>query len=137
MGSVAGLRLLLDTHVWVNSILEPRRLTPPVARALENPDHELWLSAISIWEVSILIRKGRIHVEDPKGAWIRASLLAWPMVEAPVTIEIALAADSLAASPTDPADRILVATALVLDLTLVTADKRLLKQKQIKVLLDR
>jgi PIN domain nuclease of toxin-antitoxin system len=42
------MRLLLDTHIWLWSLLEPERLGKRAANALKNPDNELWLSPISI-----------------------------------------------------------------------------------------
>src|SRR5262245_15865275 len=44
------LKLLLDTHIWLWSQLAPERLSKKVARALEAPTSELWLSPISVWE---------------------------------------------------------------------------------------
>ncbi len=41
------MRLLLDTHIWIWALLEPERLAPAVAEALEHEDNELWLSPIS------------------------------------------------------------------------------------------
>jgi PIN domain nuclease of toxin-antitoxin system len=45
------VRLLLDTHIWLGSQLEPDRLIPKVRSALEDPEAELWLSSISVWEL--------------------------------------------------------------------------------------
>ena len=53
------MRLLLDTHIWIWSLISPERLSPEVRRALSGPDHELWLSAISVWET---LEIGRAHV---------------------------------------------------------------------------
>jgi len=131
------LKLLLDTHIWVRQILEPEKLTLRVVRELENPANELWLSPISLVEVQSLICKGRIEVNQPAEAWIRSGLATVLVLEAPVTFEIALSAESFREWLTDPCDRILAATAQVLELTLVTADKRLLHLSQIELLPDR
>ena len=131
------MKLLLDTHIWVRQILEPEKLTLRVVRELENPANELWLSPISLVEVQSLIYKGRIEVEQPAEAWIRSGLATVLVLEAPVTFEIALSAESFREWLTDPFDRILAATAQVLELTLVTADKRLLHLSQIELLPDR
>jgi PIN domain nuclease of toxin-antitoxin system len=130
------LKLLLDTHVWVHQVLEPEKLTRRVVRALENPENELWLSAVSLVEVQSLIYKGRIRVEQPADDWIRSGLASVLVLEAPVTFEIALSAESFREWLTDPFDRILAATAQVLELTLVTADKKLLNLTQIELLPD-
>ena len=59
MGGTA-LRLLLDTHIWLWSALEPGRLSERVSRALDDPKNELWLSPISVWETLVLARKARV-----------------------------------------------------------------------------
>lgn len=131
------LKLLLDTHVWLWSLLEPGRLPPKVAAALANPDTERWLSPLSIWEALLLIERKRLEVDRPGEAWVREALERAPIVEAPVTREVAIASRSLRTQHKDPVDRFLAATAVVFELTLVTADARLLALKDIKVLAAR
>jgi PIN domain nuclease of toxin-antitoxin system len=118
------LRLLLDTHVWIWSVLEPDRISGRLARELSDPGNELWLSPISVWEALLLHSKQRLRLSPDPAAWVMQA--AAPLHEAPLTIEIAIAAHELAFSHPDPADRFLAATAGVLGLTLVTADQRLL-----------
>jgi PIN domain nuclease of toxin-antitoxin system len=137
MGNEPRLKLLLDTHIWVHQILEPEKLTRRVARALDHPENEQWLSAASVVEIQSLIYKKRIGVTQPAEVWIRSGLAGAPVLEAPVTFEIALAAEAFREWIPDPVDRILVATAMVLELTLVTADKKLLTLTQIDLLPDR
>ena len=48
------MKLLLDTHIWLWSVLEPHRLSRRVAKALQDSSNELWLSPISIWELIVL-----------------------------------------------------------------------------------
>ena len=57
------MKLLLDTHIWIWSLLEPELLVPGVRAELRSPENELWLSPISIWEAMILLERGRIVVE--------------------------------------------------------------------------
>lgn len=120
------MKLLLDTHIWIWALLEPARLSAGVRSALESPDNEIWLSPVSVWEASILAERGRIAVSGDVRTWIRQMLSALPRREAPLTHEIAIASRHVALSHEDPADRFLAATASVLELTLVTADERLL-----------
>lgn len=128
------MRLLLDTHIWLWSLLEPARLAKLVAAELENPDNELWLSPISLWEVLILVEKRRVVLDLDAAVWIRRVLARVPFKEAPLNHEVALKSRSLSLAHQDPADRFLAATALVYDLTLVTADERLLHSKELHVL---
>ena len=131
------MKLLLDTHIWLWSLLEPDRLSRRVAQALKNPANELWLSPISTWEVGVLVRKRRLELGQEVGAWVARALSEVPLKEAPLTHEIALEAPSIALPHQDPADRFLAATAKVLGLTLVTEDARLLEVEGFSVLANR
>ncbi len=131
------MKLLLDTHIWLWSLLEPSKLTRTVARELRNPANELWLSPISIWETLILFEKGRLPSEQSGVEWLRAALDETPTTEAPLTVQVVLAAASLKLPHRDPADRFLIATANVFELTLVTADETLLRSRQVAVLANR
>ena len=128
------MKLLLDTHIWIWSKLEPKRLGPRVLRELSNSDNELWLSPVSVWEALVLMQKRRIQVEQPF-AWVERA--AEQMNEAPLTREIVSAGLALPLAQSDPADRFLAATAKVLKLTLVTADQRLLGLGEIASLANR
>jgi PIN domain nuclease of toxin-antitoxin system len=52
------VNLLLDTHIWLWSLLSPERLTPTVRAALTSGDRRLWLSPRSVWEACLLIERG-------------------------------------------------------------------------------
>ena len=129
------MRLLLDTHIWLWSLREPQRLSRRIARELDGPGNELWLSPVSTWEALLLYAKRRIEVPGDLTEWL--ALATQNLREAPLTHEIALAAHRLPSSHQDPADRLLAATAQVLDLILVTADARLLGLGDIKTLANR
>lgn len=131
------MRLLLDTHIWLWSLVEPARLAPAVARALEDPASELWLSPISTWELCLLAARGRVAVRGEPAAWVAEALRRVPLHEAPLTHEVALAAAALELPHRDPADRFLAATAAVFELTLVTADERLLAALGVSTLANR
>lgn len=128
------MRLLLDTHIWLWSLLEPERLSEQVLQALADPSTELCLSPISVWEVTVLASKGRIVLNGALEDWVRHALARVPVAEIPLTIQAALEADGLCLPHRDPADRFLVATARTFDLTLVTADTRILKAGLCEVL---
>jgi PIN domain nuclease of toxin-antitoxin system len=126
--------LLLDTHIWLWCALEPARLSKRVSRALADPANELWLSPMSAWETLVLARKKRVVLEPTPEQWVRRALAELPIHEAHLNHEIAIRSDALRLGHDDPADRFLVATALVHDLTLVTADQRLLKSRLVAML---
>jgi PIN domain nuclease of toxin-antitoxin system len=128
------LKLLLDTHIWLWGLLEPDRIGPRTLSELRDTANEIWLSPISTWEALLLHTKGKIHLSVGLAEWLAVSTAG--MREAPLTHEIALVAQRLNLHQ-DPADRFLAATAQVLDLTLVTADERLLGLANIKTLANR
>ena len=76
------MRLLLDTHIWLWSLLEPAKLSQRVASELESAENELWLSPISIWELLILVEKGRVVLDRPPATWIAEVREAVPFQEA-------------------------------------------------------
>ena len=131
------MRLLLDTHIWVWTALDRARLSSRLTATLENPTNELWLSPISLWEVLTLCQKDRLTLHPNPQAWIANTLDAVPMREAQVTYQVAQETARVQLPHRDPADRFLVATARVFDLTLVTADETLLKARQVPVLANR
>lgn len=131
------MRVLLDTHIWAWSLLEPERLSSSVKAVLADPETELWLSSISVWEMSLLIERGRIEVRGSSTDWVEEALARVPMREAVLSNAVALRSRALQLDHDDPADRFLAATASVYELTLVTADDRLIRGKGYQVLANR
>jgi PIN domain nuclease of toxin-antitoxin system len=123
------MKLLLDTHIWLWSLLESKRLSRRVARELKKPANELWLSPVSAWEALALVERGRIQVSGSPQEWIEKSLASASLREAPVTMEVALATAHFRLPHRDPADQLLAATANVYGLTLVTADENIIRSK--------
>jgi PIN domain nuclease of toxin-antitoxin system len=121
------VKLLLDTHVWIWSLMAPERLTPKVTSALQAAGTEIWLSPISVWEFLLLVERGRLTLEIGTDAWLDAAFASAGIHEAPITREVARRSRTVKVPHQDPADRFLAATADVYDLTLVTDDEHLLK----------
>jgi PIN domain nuclease of toxin-antitoxin system len=128
------MNFLLDTHIWLWSLLEPERLSRRVVAALSARGVRRWLSPLSVWEALLLIERGRLSVDRPADAWIREALERAPIEEAAVTREVAFASRALATRHQDPVDRFLAATAKVFDLTLVTSDRQLFRLSGVHVL---
>ena len=120
------MKLLLDTHIWLWSLGNPERIGRRLQRELRNPMNELWLSPVrSTWEALALHDEGRIKLEGDLQEWMAKARA--PFLEAPVTHEVVVAARMVPLPRQNVADRLLAATALVLDaLTLVSADGNLL-----------
>jgi PIN domain nuclease of toxin-antitoxin system len=128
------LKLLLDTHIWLWLLQNPARIGRRTLQQLKDTNNEIWLSPLSTWEALTLHYKNRIRLHGDLTEWLARATAGTR--EAPLTHEIALAARLLPLHQ-DPADRILAATAQVLDLTLVTADQRMLGLANVKTLANR
>jgi len=128
------MRLLLDTHIWLWSLLEPGKLSRRVSRALESQANELWLSPVSTWEFFVLARKKRIVLDGDPEDWLRKATGAAPLREATFTHQVAIESGKLELPHKDPADHFIVATAKVFDLTLVTADEAILESRAVRML---
>ena len=129
--------LLLDTHIWLWSLLDPDRLGGTARHALQSQENALQISPISVWEALLLADRGRVALDPDPFRWLRQAMSIAPIAEAPLTVDVALATRTVDVGHQDPADRFIVATAAVHGLTLVTADERLLRCRGIEVLPNR
>ena len=118
--------ILLDTHILVWQRWGDQRLGVQTRDLLQHSLHEeeAAVSAISFWEVGMRIQKGQINFDLDLHEW-RNTLIRQGLIEIPVDGAIAARAGLLAGIHSDPADRIIVATALG-GHRLVTADQRIL-----------
>lgn len=129
MGCLPLSPLLLDTHVLVWLLSGSDRLGARARQAIEKAAEAgvLHLSAISPWEIAVLVSKGRLVLEQDVGEWIQAALSLPGIRLQPLSPEVAVASTRLpGVIHIDPADRIITATARHLGATLVTADGLLL-----------
>ena len=130
--------LLLDTHAWLWFALGNEKRLGPQARAhIEQAakDGALWLSAISIWEVSLLEAKGRLHMGMAVEEWMKRALKLPGLQQASLDLTIILDSHRLPGKfHSDPADQIIVATARHLKATLVTADQPILRYAKLDYL---
>jgi PIN domain nuclease of toxin-antitoxin system len=131
------LNILLDTHIWLWSFLERQRIKKGLTAALEDPDNQLFLSPVSVWEAMVLFQKGNIQIASDPGIWIRQALAKGFVAEAALTSEIALHSRLIDLPHQDPADRFIAATAMVHGFALATSDKHLLNCRIIQTLPNR
>jgi PIN domain nuclease of toxin-antitoxin system len=131
------MKLLLDTHIWIWSFLEPHKVSSEVSQALSDPGNERYLASVSVWEAILLLEKKRIQFDRDFAEWFKASKEELGLIEVPITWEVAHELRFTILGYRDPGDRFLVATAKVYDLTLVTADERLMRVPGIQVLINR
>ena len=128
------MKYLLDTHIWLWSLLDPERLDIRIIDLLANKDNELFISPITVWETLVLAEKGRIELSPSPDEWIVEAVKRSPVKEAPLSHAIAIKSRNIELPHKDPADRFIAATAWENDLILITEDKKLKESKQIKVL---
>jgi len=130
--------ILLDTHAWVWWVADPDRLSTPAADVLaraREQEEPVYLSSISVWEVAMLVEKGRLELTMDVADWVAHSE-AVPWIEfVPVTNHLALRSVRLPDGlHPDPADRLIVATARYLGVPLVTRDRKLQDYPHVRTL---
>ena len=119
--------ILLDTHVLIYLLFNPARLGRQTRDVIETewPPGNVAVAAITFWEVAMLHDKGRLSFRRDIDDW-RTSLLNDGLIEIPVDGAIGIKANTLADFHRDPADRIIVATAMQ-GHQLVTEDRHILE----------
>jgi PIN domain nuclease of toxin-antitoxin system len=113
--------IILDTHVWLWLANEPEKLSRTALRAIDESS-EVGISSISCWELARLASRGRIRLDRDPLDWIRYALQAPHFRLIDVSPEIAVEAAQLDWDHKDPADRMIVATAMVHGARLVSKD---------------
>lgn len=127
-------QVLLDTHVWIWwSVEAQEHLSSTALKTLEHA-RERWISAISMWELAKLVERKRIAFSIPLLEWMKRSFEEKGISVAPLEPEICVESCSLQGFHRDPADQLIVATARVHSLPLITADERIQKYTGVKTL---
>lgn len=127
------MKLLLDTHVWYWALQSPERLGKHCRAALEDASSTLTVSSISTIELGQLQTTERIVFKGTLEAWVRRGIESLGLETIELSHPIAVLAYALPGKfHKDPADRILVATAIYHGLTFVTADERILAYPHLK-----
>ena len=113
--------IILDTHAWIWAVSSPGQLSRPARYRIRKADR-VGIAAISCWEFAMLVQKGRIEVDRGAIEWMEQAL-AQPRYELlPLTPAVAVTSTQLGEFHGDPADRQIVATALVHSARLISKD---------------
>ena len=119
------MRILLDTCTVIWLCAEPARLSAAAVAAVEETDAELFFSDVSALEIVLKWSAGELDLPLPPRQWIEKQIKAWSMGTLPISRKDIYRAGDLPDHHRDPFDRLLVATALNHDATLLTPDPAL------------
>lgn len=128
--------ILLDTHAWIWWVDRSSSLSPKASQTLRNvnEDRPALVSSISVWEFHMLIKRGRLTLKMDPGYWIRQCELSKKIRFVPVDNEIARISIYLPhEAPEDPADRMVMATAISLGAVLVSKDAKIRQCRGVQV----
>lgn len=116
--------IVLDTHVWLWWLAEPSKLSPAARQAIDEAP-AIGVSAVSGWEIAMLVERRRISLDRDVDAWIGQAAATARVVVQPLSLDVAVAAGRLDGRdfPGDPADRFIYATAQAQRARLVTRDE--------------
>lgn len=128
--------IILDTHIWVWWADETSRLTSEQISSIKARENDgLGVSAFSLWEVAKLHEKGRIVFSLSLTDWLDAALSLPGIVLIPLKPEIIVESVRLPGDfHKDPADQVIVATARVYDVPLLTLDSKILGYDHVRLL---
>ncbi len=123
--------ILLDTHILIWLMSGNESLGSDARSCIEAVSHQsgkIHVSAISIWEIGMLEAKGRIHLKEPVAQWIEKTLKAPSIYLTALSPEILIESCYLPGTiHADPADRMIIATARVLNISIITKDAKILE----------
>lgn len=120
--------ILMDTCAIIWDALTPKQLSSKALKAINKADeyNALIIADISLWEISMLIKRGRIQIDSTPATFINLYLQSRNISVIPISPEIAELSVNLGHEiNNDPADRIIAATSIIHNAQLVTADQNL------------
>jgi PIN domain nuclease of toxin-antitoxin system len=126
--------LLLDTCALLWLVADQEMLSPKVKKEIEKNPQSLFVSAISAFEIAIKCRNGKLELPLPPMDWFSEALDYHRIQEMPVTGSIAIASVQLPPLHNDRCDRIIIATAHLNSMKIVTRDSLISAYKQAKVI---
>lgn len=119
------MKLLLDTHTFIWWDSEPHRLSVAAKEAISNPENEVFLSVVSIWEMVIKSQLGKLSLDAPIAEIVKKQIQMGIFIMK-VEMEHVLAVEKLLSYHKDPFDRLLIAQSFSSDWHLVTCDPKML-----------
>ena len=127
------MKVLVDTHTFLWALLFDHRLTPKAKHVLRSDEHQLVFSLVSLWEIAIKIKTGKLNTIGSSVAYIRDEMDAYGMELLPIRYDHILNLEQLPHHHGDPFDRLLIAQALTESLPILTGDE-IFKRYGVKVI---
>ncbi|MGO8768973.1 type II toxin-antitoxin system VapC family toxin [Mycobacterium sp.] len=118
-------RYLIDTHVWLWMQSDPDRLCDETRAIVQDVRTNILFSAASAWEIAIKYRLGKLPLPEPPASYVPDRMRRSGTSPLPVDHAHTLRTADLPDHHRDPFDRVLIAQAQLLDLTIITADDQL------------
>ncbi len=116
--------IILDTHAWIWLLAAPEELSQAALSAVEEAGPHLLISAISVWELFMLVKKGRLELTVPPASFVTVTNRDPRFQVIPVDERVARRSVELPDIHADPADRMILATAAELGAPIVSKDGR-------------
>lgn len=116
------MRLLLDTHALIWSQDDTSNLSPAAVAALRDPNNDLVLSVVTVWEIGIKTSIGKLSLSKPFRTWVETAFRDLRLVDLPISLDNVERLTALPFHHKDPFDRLLAAQALTEAIPLISAD---------------
>ena len=118
------MRVLVDTHTFLWALLKNHRLSATAKQILTSKEHELYFSLVSLWEIAVKMKIGKLNTVGSSVTYIRDEMAEYGMELLPIRYEHILQLERLPLHHSEPFDRLLIAQAVAESLPILTHDEK-------------
>jgi PIN domain nuclease of toxin-antitoxin system len=118
------MRILVDTHVFLWDLLDDHRSSRKAREILSSDEHQLYFSLVSLWEIAVKMKTGKLNSVGSSVAYIRDEMEEYGMELLPIRYEHILQLERLPLHHSEPFDRLLIAQAVAESLPILTHDEK-------------
>ena len=118
------MRVLVDTHTFLWALLKDHRLSATAKQVLTSKEHELYFSLVSLWEIAVKMKIGKLNTVGSSVTYIRDEMAEYGMELLPIRYEHILELERLPLHHSEPFDRLLIAQAIAESLPILTHDEK-------------